>query len=144
MPVLTYSLAPHDWAICFQHDCPLAANCLRHAVALLAPADLKKHVTVLPAARQDGSCSLFATAEPQRIARGMKQLLVPGSHGASSDVRHALFNIFGSRSQYYRYRDGDYEISPELQKRVLRLLRRHGYKGQEPFDTYTTQFFFPK
>ena len=144
MPTLTYSLAPYDWAICFQHDCPLAGTCLRHAVALLAPADLKKHVTVLPTAREGDTCSLFATAEPQRIARGMKRLLIPGSHGNSSEVRHGLFNIFGSRSHYYRYRNGEYDNTPEMQERVLRLLKRHGYKGQEPFDTYTTQFYFPK
>ena len=48
MQELTYSLAPDDWALCFQHDCPMAESCLRHAVGLLAPVGLAQHATVLP------------------------------------------------------------------------------------------------
>ena len=49
---LTYSLAPENWAIYFQHDCPMADKCLYHAIALLAPEGLTHHDTVLPAARR--------------------------------------------------------------------------------------------
>lgn len=143
MQDLTYSLAPHDWAICFQHDCPLSNNCLRYAIAQLAPPDLTHHATVLPAARQDDRCRLFATKEPVRIARGMKRLLASRSTGLASDIRRGLFDIFGSRSQYYRYRDGEYDISPEQQARVISHLQSFGYQSDEPFDNYNEQYYFP-
>lgn len=144
MKKLTYKDAPHDWAICFQNDCPLSDRCLRHAVAQLAPPTLTHHVTVLPAAREGDHCRLFATAEPVRIARGMKQMLAPGSTGTDSAIRHQLFGIFGSRTHYYRYRDGEYDITPEQQRKVLNVLRKYGFRSEEPFDHYTTQYYFPK
>lgn len=143
MQDLTYSLAPQDWAICFQHDCLLSDNCLRHAIAQLAPPGLTHHTTVLPAARQDDHCRLFATKEPVRIARGMKRLLVSRSTGLASTIRKGLFDIFGSRSQYYRYRDGEYDISPEQQARVISHLQIFGYQNDEPFDNYNEQYYFP-
>ena len=141
---LSYSLAPHDWAICFQYDCPMKDTCLRHAIALQAPANLTHHATVLPAARQGDHCTLFATAEPVKIARGMKRMLSSDGYGVQSAIRHGLFGIFGSRSRYYRYRDGEYDITPEQQQRVIDYLRRYGFKSNEPFDHYTTQYYFPK
>ena len=59
MTKLTYSDIPHDWAICYQSDCPLSAQCLRHHAALLAPANLLHHDVVLPAARHDDDCQAF-------------------------------------------------------------------------------------
>lgn len=144
MNELSFSDAPHNWAICFQNDCPLADCCLRHAVALLTPKNLTHHATVLPAAREGDHCRLFATAEPVRIARGMKKMLGNRSSGLASTIREELFGIFGSRTQYYRYRDGEYDITPEQQHRVLNVLRKYGYQGEEPFDHYTIQYYFPK
>ena len=71
---LSYSDAPHNWAICFQDECPLAATCLRHAVALLAPDGLTHHHTVLPAAREAAPCRLYVEARPVVIARGMTHI----------------------------------------------------------------------
>lgn len=144
MQQLSYSLAPHDWAICFQHDCPLANSCLRHAVALLAPAHLTHHVTVLPAAREGDHCSLFATSEPIRIARGMKHLILRTYSEKVTAIRHGLYDIFGSKSSYYRYRDGDYDITPEQQARIAALFRKHGAAVEPQYDHTALTYYFPK
>ena len=143
MKELTFKDAPHEWAICFQDDCPLAKSCLRHAVAMLAPADLTRHVTVLPAARKDGQCSLFATAEPVRIARGMKRLIPRIYSEKVTAIRQGLYGIFGSKSSYYRYRDGDYVITPEQQARIAALFRKHGVEAEPVYDHTSHTFFFP-
>ena len=99
MKKLSYKDAPRDWAICFQNDCPLSDRCLRHAVAQLAPSTLTHHVTVLPAARQGDQCSLFASTEPVRIARGMTGIMKGIPSGKATDLRKELYNIFGSCAQ---------------------------------------------
>lgn len=144
MTTLSFKDAPHDWAICFQDDCPLHDRCLRHRIALLAPAGLTHHTTVLPAARQDDHCALFATAEPVCIARGMKHMLPRRKIGIETQIREKLYVIFGSRSRFYRYCDGEYDITPEQQQQVINLLRNYGIQSQKPFDTYNIQYFFPK
>lgn len=144
MEELTYSLAPHDWAICFQHDCPLAGGCLRHAIAALMPASVTHHHTVLPAARDGEQCSLFATAEPVRLARGMKRLIPRIYSEKVTELRHGLYAIFGSTSSYYRYRDGDYDITPEQQARIAALFRKHGIIAEAVYDKTWLTYYFPK
>ncbi len=144
MKKLTYKDAPHDWAICFQHDCPLCDRCLRHAVALLVPPTLTHHVTVLPAAREADRCRLFATTEPARIARGMTNLLPSEGSERITAIRHGMYSIFGSQTQYYRYRRGDYDIDPEQQKRVSRLFKKYGFTGEVHYDETRMDHYFPK
>ena len=143
MKELNYSLAPADWALCFQHDCPMGESCLRHAVGLLAPASLTRHATVLPGARQEGHCCLFASKEPVRMARGMRHLLRGLPPEKLMVLRHALYDIFGSQPQYYRYRNGRFAIKPEQQERVAQLFRAHGINREPEYDATTLEYYFP-
>ncbi|MBR1682418.1 MAG: hypothetical protein IJ700_03565 [Bacteroidaceae bacterium] len=143
MKKLTYKDAPHDWAICFQDDCPRRERCLRHAVALLAPPALTHHATVLPAAREGDPCSLFATAEPVRLARGMKGIMQGVPKGQTTDIRQGLYGIFSSCPHFYRYRRGDYDITPEQQERVAALFRKHGITTEPHYDKTTIDYYFP-
>ena len=141
---LTYSLAPHDWAICFQDDCPMKDTCLRRAVARLAPPTLTCHITVLPTARQGDHCPHFATAEPVKIARGMTRLLPRAPQGELSDLREALYALFGSVSHFYRYREGRYPITPQQQRRVEELFRSHGIEKAPVYDQVNSEYYFPE
>ena len=143
MQQLTYSLAPYNWAICFQDDCPMKDTCLRYAIARLVPADIHHHNTVLPSARQGDHCSLFATKEPVQMAHGMKALIPRAAHGELSQLREGLYAIFGSTSQYYRYRRGEWPITPEQQRRVAQLFMKHGIKRPPHFDSITDEYYFP-
>lgn len=144
MEELSYSLAPASWPICFQSDCPLANTCLRHAVGQLAPADLAQHRVVLPGARKDGNCRFFASAEPVVIARGMSKLMPHASYETQMTIRHSLYSIFGSRSQYYRYRNGELDITPEQQRLVAQLFRDCGISEAPRYDQTRTTYYFPK
>ena len=143
MKKLSYKDAPRDWAICFQNDCPLSDHCLRHAVALLAPPTLTHHTTVLPAAREGDHCRLFATAEPVRLARGMKGIMTGIPSGTATDLRQGLYAIFGSCPHFYRYRKGDYPITPEQQERVAALFHKHGITTEPHYDKTTLSYYFP-
>lgn len=140
---MNYSLAPNDWAICFQNECPMADACLRHAIGRLAPADLTHHTIVLPAARQGDHCTLFVSKEPVLVARGMQHLLPSMPAELKSRVLRGLYDIFGSRAQYYRYREGRYPITPEQQHRVTSLFRSCGIRQEPVFDTTSWGYVFP-
>ena len=144
MKELSYKDAPHDWAICYQDDCPMKDSCLRRAIARLAPATLKKHVTVLPSVREGDKCSFFATAEPVCIARGMKGMLPSVGSERVTAIRHGLYGLFGSQANYYRYRRGMYDITPEQQARVSRLFKKYGFTGEVKYDQTRIDYYFPK
>ena len=144
-PTLQFSDVPRDWALCFQHDCPLVAFCLRHHAATLAPADLRKHNCVLPGARTgDGRCALFVEDKPVRMARGMETMLRGWSQWDAMPVRHALEGVFGSRAQYYRYRSGRWPVTPHQQQRVAAVFRRYGITAEPHYDRITEEYFFPR
>ena len=139
---LHFSDVPKEWAICLQSDCPLAASCLRHHAGTLAPDDLKHHECVLPGARTGGACSAFVANHPVRLARGMKRLLKGIDYGKSMVMRKQLYNIFGSKSQYYRYCEGRWPIPPEQQARVADLFRQNGIASEPQYDDYFEGFYF--
>ena len=141
---LHFSDIPASWPICFQADCPLASNCLRHHAARTAPAELKHHECVLPGARTPDGCSCFVEDKPVRLARGMKNLLPRITTENGMVLRQQLYSLFGSTSQFYRYRRGQWVIPPSLQSRVEALCRKHGYMTDKLFDEYTQGYYFER
>lgn len=139
---LKFSDVPRDWAICYQSDCPLAATCLRRLAAVVAPADLTHHECVLPAARNGESCACFVENKPVRLAYGMRKLLTGVTYEQGIALREHLYRIFGSRSQYYRYSERHWPISPDLQARVAALFLEYGVDHKPEFDAYTEGYYF--
>lgn len=139
---LQFSDIPRDWAICCQSACPLADTCLRYRAFTLAPADLLHHECVLPAARKDDTCSSYVEDRPMRLAYGTKRLLKGVSYEQGMALRSRLYRIFGSRSQYYRYNENRWPISPALQARVADLFSEFGLGREPEFDAYATGYSF--
>ena len=140
---LSFSDVPHNWPICFQNECPLSAHCLRRRVAELAPEGLMYHACVLPAAHVGETCRLYVEAQPVGMAHGMTRLFADVKPWDLQALRHSIIGIFGSRAQFYRYRDGRYDITPEQQARVAAAFRHHGYTQPPVFDSMTEQYYFP-
>ena len=143
MKELTFSDIPYKWAICYQMDCPLAAQCLRRHAAQLAPADLLAHNVVLPAARLETSCRAFVADEPVMLAYGMTNLFDGVKTWDVPRLRQLIQPIFGRQSHYYRYREGRYPISPAQQARVAEVFRQNGYTSSLHFDRTEAGWFFP-
>ncbi len=143
MEPLTYNNVPYGWAVCFQDACPLCHKCLRYAAAQLIPDSVMHHEVVLPNARKGDDCTFFAMKEPVCIARGMTQLLTGIEPWKALTMRQELFEIFGSRSHFYRYRNGDYIVTPEQQERVAKLFLKYGIKLPPHFDKTIESYYFP-
>ena len=142
--VLHFSDAPRNMAICLKEDCPMAGECLRRRVAKLAPKGMTSHNVVLPAAWSAGRrCSMFVSVEPQPVAYGMKGLFGGMPAWEAKKVREAVMPIFGRKSHFYRYREGRYPISPEMQAKVAEVFRRNGYDAAPKYDRMEQQIYFP-
>ena len=143
MQELSYSDIPRNWAICHRTDCPLAAQCLRHHAAQVAPANLLEHNTVLPAAWQGDTCRAFVADEPVQMAYGMRNLYADVNTWDVQRLRRFVQPVFGQQSHYYRYREGRYPITPAQQARVAELFRLNGYTSSPHFDRTETRWYFP-
>ena len=134
MKDLTFSDAPHNWAICFQSDCPLGSTCLRRRVAELAPENMMRHVMVMPSAREGEQCREFASAEPVRMAWGMKTTFAHVQSYHYQEMHPLLEGYFGSHTTFYRYYNGLRPITPDHQAWIAKLLKRFGYNAPLRFD----------
>ena len=117
-------------------------TCLRHAVALLAPDNLVCHNIVLHAARQGDSCRMYAEMKPSIIARGMNRIFDHVKPWEVKAIRDSLIPIFGSRSHFYRYNLGRYDITPQQQERVAAVFRSFGYEQPIHYDQTTECYYF--
>ena len=144
MKEISYSDVPRNWAVCFQADCPLAANCLRHHAAQLVPSNVLTRHTVLPTARTADGCRLFVEDAPVCIARGMTRLFDGLESWQAQKLRKSVIACFGCRAHYYRYRNGRYPITPEQVSRIQRIFQQFDKNCKPRFDEVTESYYFPK
>lgn len=77
------------------------------------------------------------------MARGFHGIMQQvRSRDARHDIRIALTDYFGSKGSYYRYKDGERQMSPEQQQWVEALLRKNGITGELVFDEYEETYDF--
>ena len=135
--MMDFKEIPQWWAICPGDECARREDCLRHKAFREVPEDVTRWVCVLPHARQGDACSYFQKAEKVRMARGFDTLFsLLRSRDARHDIRMELTSFFGSKGSYYRYRNGENQLTPSQQQRVCDVFRRHGFDGDIVFDHY--------
>ena len=141
---LSYNDVPSDWALCLQDDCPRCETCLRHAAGRLMPAATTHHAVVLPAARQGDDCRLYVKNERVTMARGMKGIFAGVPSEEVPRLRKSLIGCIGSKSHYYRFRNGEYLIDPKLQARIADIFHRICPDLQPRYDNTTEAYYFPE
>ena len=170
MNTLHFTDLPFNWALCFQTDCPLADRCLRHHGGTLLPASQPTWTMVKPKLRSADGCPLFVADDPARMAYGMRGLDASLNVIEAKLLHEALYEYFGSRSRYYRFRNccndrpssvcglifrdaasteasaarHTFGISPRMQADIAGIFHRLGLKGEPQFDHYETCYHFPE
>ena len=142
MPELTYEDVPERWAVCPNDKCPRAHECLRHHAYTLAPSTEKQRLSIMPQAWQGGDCTEFAEDRPQQLAWGMKELFNGIPEWKATAIRHEMFGLFGAERTYYRYRRGEYVITPKQQQDLTELFARHGITAPLHYDYVTLAYYF--
>jgi len=118
---------PRSWQICFNDECPMREECLRHAVAPIVAASCDHGPCVYPSALVGGKCNFFVDKQPIRLAWGFRPLFTKVRHEDYASLRWKVIALFGSDSQFFRYNRGYYKLTPEQQEEVLDIFRRNGY-----------------
>ena len=139
---LKLSDIPKKYVVCYNHQCPRADECLRHLCYNLLPATVYERPCVLPQAWQSGECQRFAVARPVQLAWGMSRLFDDVSRWQKTAIRHELKALFGSKATYFRYRRGEFLITPQRQREVAAVFQRYGYTAPRHYDHVLQDYFF--
>lgn len=136
---------PEWWPVCQNDHCPMAEECLRRLACKEMPEGTTRWMSVLPSALKDGHCQYFEKAEKVTMVRGMKALF--GSIG-DAKVRHMLridlTGYFGSKGTFYRYKDGERWINPQLRQMIASWLKGYGCEQEPVFDFSTEGYDFTR
>lgn len=136
-PETALSQIPFDYALCLDHECPKAANCLRQLSVQSMPADKEYWNIVSPKrlAALKGDCPFFRTCEKVRYAKGFMNLLDNLPYNKRRTVISLLIARFGQRT-YYRIRKGERLLSPDEQRTVLNIIGQPEANIESAFDAY--------
>lgn len=138
---MDYSSVPKHYACCFNRECRLAGECLRHLAALATPPEVIT-VTIINPARISSSgtdCPYFSSRVKQRYARGMSRLLDPLPYRDAQRVKQQMIDHFG-RNRFYRLRSKECTFSPEQQEYVRQLFLQCGVTEPPLFDEYVEEY----
>ena len=142
---LRFEEVPQWWAICQDHDCPLAATCLRHHAATIAPITAEAHLCIIPHHTDGDRCPHFVENRTVRLACGFASIFTHVSNTHFKAMKRAIMGYLGtetSKGTYYRYMHGERLLSPEQQAWFSRLMKRYGYSPEITFDNYIDDFIF--
>ena len=141
--MIDFKNIPDWWALCPYDDCPRAGECLRNKACKEAPKRFQQWSCVLPHVRKEDGCNYFQKVEEVRMVRGLKKLYDPiRDKRVRSDIRAELMACFGSNGAYYRYRNGERWINPEMQQLIQNVMRKNGYDGEAQYDESVITYDF--
>ncbi|MBR0489054.1 MAG: hypothetical protein IJJ68_02480 [Prevotella sp.] len=149
MNIITFNFndVPNGWAMCFNNECPMKDNCLRHLVAEQAadkaPKDHKTALCVTHLAYQDGDCELFAEIKTERMVWGFDHLYDHVLKIHFQDIKSSIVTLLKGISNYYRYRNGERMLSKAQQQKMAEIFRKYGYEQELTFDHYEDRLVFP-
>mgnify|MGYP007101857025 CR=1 FL=1 len=124
-----------NYLLCFNDNCALAAGCLRRKVAHYVPDTRRLLNCVNPdyVAKRKGKCEYYQSAEPIEMGKGLTNFYDQIPERTARAIRKQLLAHFGN-SNYYRYRNGEYLISPDVRSFIAKVCQQHGWTGELVFD----------
>lgn len=119
---------PGNFLYCFCDGCPQAQDCLRYRIGQLLPPEKTEARCVLPQSYQaHDTCRHYRSAQPVRLAWGMKDMFADVLERDGSLLRQRLYRYFGCKATYSRYENGRFKLTPKMQREVLQIFADMGY-----------------
>lgn len=135
---IDFKSMPRDYVVCWHVGCPMADDCLRRLAAEHLPESktVAKSVNLRAVNPATGHCHLRRPIRWVRNAYGMRHIYDDVRTGDKERLYHTIWSKLGN-SMYYRYRNGQRPISPELQAWIESAFRQLGYTNPVRFDRYS-------
>lgn len=121
--------------VCFMEQCPLHERCLRWQAGAYVPAERRVATCVSP--RYEGAateqCDLYCSDEPVHMPLGMRHFFDDMPARIAAGIRRSLIN-HNCRTTFYKYQSGRRPITPDYQRLIEAVCRRHGWNGPFNYD----------
>lgn len=140
---------PKDYVVCTatEGSCPIREKCLRSKVHRETDYTSPRYNRSLSVVNLWNSavkpltneCEMYRATDTRSFARGFKHLFDKVAKGVYGDVQRQVLNVFTSERTYYYCKNGTYLTSPEEQRKIAEIFKRHGLP-QPTYDKYVETF----
>lgn len=137
-----FSQIPHHWALCYVSECPRKQECMRYQACLQLPKGTIRRPCILPSVLQRKQCPQFHPIQKIRVALGFRYIFNRVLAKDIAEMRSEMAAFLGSHTTYYRYRNGEYQLTPRQQDWICQLFRRYGYTHDIVFDDYKDVYVY--
>lgn len=127
------------WLFCFNGNCMMREKCFRYFAALNFTGNWKFGKAVFPQTDANAECIYYIEKRIERMAWGLGRLYENVAYYDARKIRKDLYDILGSKREYYRYNSGERLLSAEKQQMVREVFRIYGYEDVE-FEHYTETY----
>lgn len=138
-----YTRVPYDYIHCFHHECPRAAECLRHLAGLNAPAHVQTVRCFNPSAwpADAARCPHYRPIKKVTLAWGVTNLtagILPHlAIAIQKDVRRLW-----PHTSYARIRHLERPITPDKQKKIERIFAYYAPGSAPRYDRFSEEYDF--
>ena len=116
-------------------DCKLAETCLRHQACRQMPENIKQWTCILPHMPKGEACEFFQKYEKVTMAQGIGAIYMDvKDRYMRTGIRLRLTRYFGSKGTYYRYKDGERLINPQMQQEIRDIVHGIAPDAEVNFD----------
>lgn len=140
------NVIPKTFNFCVKADCALAGSCLRFQAAECMMDSGANTIKILNLKNlrkfEDGKCTYFKPAEKVMHGKGLLKFLSSLPVGESKKAFTVLESVASSNRQFYRYRNGERTVTPELQEAMNRALKENGIEKELFFDEIVEVYSF--
>ena len=129
------------YLVCYYEPCERREHCLRWlAGPYVPPTDrVQTCVNVTNTEVVEGRCPFFKSDEPVQMKRGFTHLYDDMPKRIGTAIRLELDSHYG-HTMYYKYRNGELPVTPDMQRHIAEVCRRHGWTAEPVYDSETDEY----
>ena len=140
--VFDFEKVPSWYPICFNDDCPLKDECMRHLAAQHLPETTETACCVMKNAQADGKCRWFDKITVVVKAAGFSHLFDRVMKKDYTTMRKTLTQYLHGTRIYYECMRGERALSPKEQQWIINYVKSMGYDWEVTFDRYFVDYEF--
>lgn len=129
------------YLVCYYEPCERREHCLRWLAGPHVPETerVQTCVNVKNKEVREGRCPFYRPDVTVQMKRGFTRLYDDMPRRMSTAIRLELDAHYG-HTMYYRYRNGKLPITPDMQRHIAEVCRRHGWTAEPVYDETTEEY----
>lgn len=129
------------YLVCYYEPCERREHCLHWLAGPFVPETdrVQTCVNVTNKEVRAGRCPFYKPDVPVQTKRGFTHLYDDMPKRIGTAIRMELDAHYG-HTMYYKYRNGELPVTPDMQRHIAEVCRKHGWTAEPVYDKNTEEY----